>query len=225
MNENTFSKNIANAITSFLNTEKWHFTFDEQRGLFYFGLRLKGKIKSINYVVDISEDDYRVVAFSPLSVDYDDKKMMTTMAEFICRANYGLKGGDFEFDMQDGEICFRYFVDCKSITPSKEMVMNSIFCPATTFDHYSPGIVAIIMGDATAKDAIAKCEKVYTEESRTILGEEPDNHENIEVMNGRLAEKLGIDEKETYSSSEKTESPGDEITVNPDPFKTKGGVS
>lgn len=69
---------------------------------------------------------------------------MAIMAEFICRANYGLKNGNFELDMRDGEIRYKSFVDCEGLTPTTEMVRNSIHCPAAMFDRYGDGIVDII---------------------------------------------------------------------------------
>lgn len=52
MKNRTYSKNIANAINNFLTEDDWHFSFDDQRGLFKFGLNLKGRIKKVSYIVD-----------------------------------------------------------------------------------------------------------------------------------------------------------------------------
>ena len=65
--------------------------------------------------------------------------MMASMAEFVCRANYGLVSGNFELDMRDGEIRFKRFAECEGITPTSEMVCNSIHCPAAMFKRYGAG--------------------------------------------------------------------------------------
>ena len=80
MKERTYSKAIANAINNFLTEDDWHFSFDDRRGLFKFGLCLKGRIKKINYIVDVKEDEYVVYAISPLGADEDDEKMMAAMS-------------------------------------------------------------------------------------------------------------------------------------------------
>lgn len=225
MKNRTYSKNVANAINNFLTEDDWHFSFDDQRGLFKFGLNLKGRIKKVSYIVDVKDDEYVVYAISPLGADEDDEKMMATMAEFICRANYGLKNGNFELDMRDGEIRYKSFVDCEGITPTMEMVRNSIHCPAAMFDRYSVGIVDIIFGNSTAKDAIAKCEKSPAEELRALLGEELDGDGDMDAMLARLATRLGIDESEFRTSGEHVESDGDETEVKTDLFGTEGGVA
>ena len=158
MKEQAYSMNIANAINAFLTNDDWRFSFDEKRGVFKFGLCLKGKIKKIDYLIRVRDDEYIVYAISPIGANENNEKMMAAMAEFVCRANYGLKNGNFELDMRDGEIRFKCFVDCEAITPTKEMICNSIHCPAAMFDNNGDGILRIIFGDLSAKEAVEQCE-------------------------------------------------------------------
>ena len=189
-----YSLEIANAINSYLKQDDWHFSFDEENGLFRFGLSLSSKIKKINYIVDVKEDEYIVYAIAPIGADEEDKKMMATMAEFVCRANYGLKNGNFELDMRDGEVRFKCFVDCESITPSKDMVQNSIHCPAIMFKRYGSGIVDIIFGNATATEAVNRCEKAAEIEMRSLLSELMEGEGEPSEMLAKLAERLGSSE-------------------------------
>lgn len=129
MKNRAYSKNIADAINSFLTEDDWHFSFDDQCGLFKFSLNLKGRIKKVSYIVDVKDDEYVVYAISPLGADEDDEKMMAIMAEFICRANYGLKNGNFELDMRDGEIRYKSFVDCEGLTPTMEWYVTAFTAP------------------------------------------------------------------------------------------------
>lgn len=225
MKNRTYSKSIADAINSFLTEDDWHFSFNDQRGLFKFGLNLKGRIKNVRYIVDIKDDEYVVYAISPIGADEDDEKMMVIMAEFICRANYGLKNGNFELDMRDGEIRYKSFVDCEGLTPTTEMVRNSIHCPAAMFDRYGDGIVDIIFGNSTAKEAVAKCEKSPEEELRALLGEEFDGDDDMEAMIARLAARFGINESELYPDGETADSSDGETEVKTDLFGTEGGVA
>lgn len=225
MKNRTYSKSIADAINSFLTEDDWHFSFDDQRGLFKFGLNLKGRIKNVRYIVDVKDDEYVVYAISPIGADEDDEKKMAIMAEFICRANYGLKNGNFELDMRDGEIRYKSFVDCEGLTPTTEMVRNSIHCPAAMFDRYGDGIVDIIFGNSTAKEAVAKCEKSPEEELRALLGEEFDVDDDMEAMIARLAARFEIDESELHTDGETADSSDGETEVKTDLFGTEGGVA
>lgn len=221
MKEKTYSETIANAIKSYLKEDDWHFSFDEETGLFRFGLSLSSKIKKINYIVDVEEDEYIVYAIAPIGADEEDKKMMVNMAEFVCRANYGLNMGNFELDMRDGEIRFKCFVDCDGITPTDDMVRHSIRCPAAMFKRYGSGIVDIIFGNATAKEAVEKCEKATEDEMRSLLSElmEGEGGSEFGEMLVKLAERLGMPEEDDDESSEAGCVPA---TIKTDLFGTEG---
>ena len=219
MKERDYSMNIANAVCDFLNEDDWHFSFDQERGIFKFGLRLNGKLKKINYIVDIKDDEYLVYAISPLGADEEDSEMMANMAEFICRANYGLKMGNFELDFDDGEVRFKVHVLCKGITPTVEMIKRSIYCPASMFKRYGSGIVDIIFGNASGKDAVDKCEKHDESEIRSILtellceedgGTSVSGDDGIESMIARLAARFGVtDDDEQSAEGDDIEDPVD----------------
>ncbi len=143
-------------------------------------------------------------AIAPIGADEVDKKMMAAMAEFVCRANYGLKMGNFEFDMRDGEVRFKCYVDCDGIIPTDDMVRHSIHCPAAMFKRYGAGIVDVIYGNSTAKEAVEKCENVTKDEVRSFLSElaEGEGDDELNTILARLAERLGgADEDPSDTSS------------------------
>ena len=153
-----YSDTIANAIKNFLETDNWHYTFNEAKGGFTFGLNMKGQLKKLNYTIIVHENSYSLYTTAPIGADPEDQDMMLRMAEFICRANYGLRNGNFELDMGDGEIRYKCYVYCEGITPTTEIVRTSVYVPAGMFERYAPGILSIIFGGASAKDALEKCE-------------------------------------------------------------------
>lgn len=210
MRKYEYSNELVNLVKKFLVDDEWHFSFDENTGVFDFGLRVKSKIQKINYIVDVHEDEIVVYGMCPIGADHTDSKMMAQMAEFLCRANYGLKNGCFELDFRDGEVRFRSFIDCEDVMPSTEVIKNSIHCTAAMFKRYAPGIVDIIFAGCTAKEAIAKCEKSPEAELRSMITEavgEDMEGADIEAMLARFAANLGISDEteETPSESEITE--------------------
>lgn len=212
MEKKNYSESIANAIKRYLKREKWQFHFDDKQGTFLFGMKCKGRVKTVIYNIRVREDDYIVYATSPLSVDGNDRALMAAIAEFICRVNYGLCNGGFELDMDDGgELCYKCFVDCAGITPSLEMVGTSISCPGDMFLHYGEGIADVIYEKVTAKEAYEKCEKIWEEVMRFILGDELDNEEDSETS--------------AIQSDTKPDSYNDEIVINTELFKSKGGAT
>lgn len=171
MKASTYSIDIANVVKKFLVDDNWNFSFDEARGIFKFGLRIKGRLHNLMYLIDIKREEAIVYAVCPISADEEDNKMMMEMAEFLHWANWGLKNGCFEFDFKDGEIRFKSYIDCAGTLPSIEIINNSILCSAAMFEKYGVGIAAIIFAESYAEEAIAICEKKYMEELRKILAE------------------------------------------------------
>ena len=222
MNDIAYSEDIVKAINTFLTEDNWNFYFDEKHGVFQFGLRIKSKIKKVNYRIYVAENDYMVYAISPLGVDEDDERMLAAMAEFICRANYGLVNGNFELDMSDGEIRFKCFVDCDNITPSTEVIRNSIHYPAAMFKQYGSGIADIIFGNASAKEAVANCEGTPLEELRTSGGDDFDEGAGLGTMLARLAERLGCDAGEWITDGEQSVATGTAVEIKPNLFGQKG---
>ena len=228
--KNTYSMKIANVIKGFLENDDWHYSFDEKRGMFRFGLNLKSKLKNIKYFIDVKEDEFICYAISPIGADADDGNMMASLAEFICRANYGLKNGNFELDFSDGEIRYKSFVDCDEVMPSEKVVHNVIYCTATMFDRYAPGILGIIFNDMSAKDAIEKIEGKSPEDELlsmlSSLGGDADSPD-VQDMISRLASRLGIiegDEGTDSDASESGESDSSEVEMPTQELSDSDGV-
>lgn len=180
----SWSKNISEAIADFLNHNGWNFTFEDEYGVFTFNINIKGKLRNIRYIIKVLDDSYIVYAISPMSVDAEDRDALVSMAEFICRANYGLRNGNFEMDMRDGEIRYRCYVPCGGDNaPERDTVVESVVCPAMMFKRYGNGLLDIIFGMANAEDAVKKCED-SDERLRALLSLREDAQEKAEEGEG-----------------------------------------
>lgn len=164
MKKYTYSEELVNIVKDFLEKSGWRYSFDETCGIFEFGLKVRCRIRGIRYLIDIREEEILVYGSCPVSADCSDMKMMTQMAEFLCRANYGLLNGGFEFDFRDGEIRYRSYIDCEGGLPSTQALENSIGCTIAMYEQYGDGITDIIFTGSSAKDAIDMCERTEMEE-------------------------------------------------------------
>lgn len=228
MRKYEYSNELANLVKKFLVDDDWHFSFDENTGVFEFGLRIKSKIQKINYIVDVHEDEIVVYGMCPIGVDHNGSNMLAQMAEFLCRANYGLKNGCFELDFRDGEIRYKSFIDCEDVMPSNEVIKNSIHCTAAMFKRYAPGIVDIIFSGSSAEEVIAKCEKSPEAELRSMITEvvgEDMEETDIEAMITHLATRLGITDDSDDESDGDINVASEEIKVNPFDGKQEGGAA
>lgn len=195
----TYNSGIADEIQTFLDNDDWHYELNKEYGIFRFGVKLKTKMKNIRYAVDVGEDEYCVYAMSPLSAKEDDEQQMKEISEFVNRANYGIRDGNFELDFRDGEIRYKCYVNCKDGIPSQETIRASIYMPATVFNTYSPGIIAVLFSNMSAAKAVALCEGDSNgdDEENNKQDEEQEAKELSRLLSDLLKEEDNGDAEDT----------------------------
>ncbi|MBR0485828.1 MAG: hypothetical protein IJJ69_13805 [Oscillospiraceae bacterium] len=156
-----YSFEIAEEIQQFLEQDDWHFEFLEEKGMFHFRVNVSGKLKKIEYVLQVREDDYLVYTICPLNADKDDPEAMQRINEFLACANYGTVNGNFEMDYSDGEIRYKVYVNCKDMLPSSRVIRDSIYIPATSWKQYGDAIVQLMFTEASTEDAYKNCRKKF----------------------------------------------------------------
>lgn len=219
MNTRKYSTEIADAVKSYLMEEDWNFSFDQERGVFRFVVRIGGRIKELLYTVKVKKDAFIVYTNSPIGPDDNDKDMMSRMADYVCRCNFGLRHGCFELDMNDGELRYKYSADCEDIIPSKAIIENSIHCPSAMFAHYSSGFVSVMFEEADPEKAYEQCEKDRERELRELLSELRKRRErpSISELISEVTEEPGTEEAAV------TEETGtDDQFIKPDLFGSEG---
>ena len=78
--------------------------------------------------------------------------------EFITRANEGLRIGNFEMDLGDGEVRYKSGLDFEGATLTPELIRNVMYVAVQTLDYYLPGLMSVIYGGKPAEEAIAEIE-------------------------------------------------------------------
>lgn len=79
------------------------------------------------------------------------------LCEALNRANYGLRIGNFEMDMRDGEVVFRIGQDCTAL-PDMLLLERMISTSIDTFERYVPALMRIMYADISPERAIAEVE-------------------------------------------------------------------
>lgn len=84
--------------------------------------------------------------------------MRLAVAEYITRANYGLRIGNFELDFDDGEVRYKSSLDFEGVELTNGLIRNTIYPAVQTMDRYLPGVLSVIFGGKSAEEAIASIE-------------------------------------------------------------------
>ena len=154
--EHEYSDLIADAIREYLDNDDWHYKFDDELGVFNAGIAVGSKIQHVQLNIQVGEKDFTCYFKLPLAAT---KEVRRKVVEYITRANYGLKNGNFELDYNDGEIRYKTFVPVlDDAAPSEELIRFSIFVGVAMVSRYSDGIAEVIFNIKEPLEAIVEAE-------------------------------------------------------------------
>ena len=143
-------------LKRFFFNDEWYYVELESRPI----LRLNhwGTNGRFTCQAEINEDQkiFYFYSFFPVNVP-DDKR--TAVAEFITRANYGMRVGNFEMDFNDGEVRFKISVDVDNHELTQALVSNHVYANVWTMDRYLPGLFAVVYSDTSPLEALEKVEE------------------------------------------------------------------
>ena len=80
------------------------------------------------------------------------------VAEYLTRANWGLIIGNFELDLEDGEVRYKTSVQLEGIDLNDQLLHALVYGNVEVMDKYLPGLEAVISLTKTPISAIAAIE-------------------------------------------------------------------
>ncbi len=146
---------ISDTLTSFFAQEDWAVTKGEDGPPNRFFVPFQGENGQWTCVALALDTQEQMIFYSVVPVPCPEDKR-TAMMDFLHRVNYGLHVGNFEFDIEDGEIRFKTSVDVEGCAFDAALCRNAIFMNCVMMDHHLPGIMGIIYGALTPVDALQK---------------------------------------------------------------------
>jgi hypothetical protein len=143
------------ALGEFLRDDGWYPQQLEDKTIFrvYFSgdngdLRCYAQIR-----VDLEQFLFYVIA--PIKAP---EPMRPAVAEYITRANFGLRIGNFEMDYSDGEVRYKSSLDFEGVDLTPALLKNAVYPAVHTMDFYLPGLLSVLYGNKTPEDAVAEIE-------------------------------------------------------------------
>lgn len=143
------------ALGRFLEEDEWHPQPIEGKTAYRTGFNgVNGQTVCYAQVrVDVEQLLFYVIA--PIKAPQEARQ---AVAEFVARANYGLRIGNFELDFSDGEVRYKSSLDFETVDLTPRLIRNTIYPAVQTMDRYLPGLMAVIYGGKSPADAIGAVE-------------------------------------------------------------------
>jgi hypothetical protein len=142
-------------LHEFLEEDGWYPQRLGDKHIFRVGFN--GKNGQLNCFAQIRVDleQLLIYAVAPVKVPEENR---VAIAEYITRANYGLRIGNLEMDFSDGEIRYKSSLDFEGETLSSQFIKMAIYPAVQTLDRYLPGLMAVIYGGKSPEEAVAEVE-------------------------------------------------------------------
>lgn len=142
-------------VCKFFTDDEWYFVRMDNRSMLQMGFQ--GKNGKWTCYAQVNEDQYLFFFYSVCPVNIPEERRLT-VAEYLTRANYGLKIGNFEMDFSDGEVRYKTSVDVEGAELTPALISNMVYANVWTLDRYLPGILAVSYGSKSAVEAIEEVE-------------------------------------------------------------------
>lgn len=111
----------------------------------------QGEVGNYRVVAVVEDKLFQVFGMSPVRVPEGSR---AAIAETITRANFGLKIGKFELDVDQGLLRFQIAQLLTSDDLEGEVIQRLIGMTISLLDRYLPAVLSVIYANELPKDAI-----------------------------------------------------------------------
>ncbi|MDX9954843.1 MAG: YbjN domain-containing protein [Anaerolineae bacterium] len=142
-------------LGTFLAEDGWYPQQIEERTIYRVGFEGKNGRYSCFAQIRLDLEQFLFYAIAPTKAP---EAARAAVAEFLTRANYGLRIGNFEMDYSDGEVRYKSSLDFEGALLTPALIRNAIYPAVQTLDRYLPGFMSVIYGGQTPEAAIQTIE-------------------------------------------------------------------
>jgi len=141
---------VLETMCEYLDSDDWKYVRADEN---HVRLDYSGKSGLIRcYIRDSANDDYlSVTSDYPFNVPEERRNEVVTLTTMI---NYGLRLGNFEMDLDDGQLSFRTSMFLDGCSFGNKLMKKVLFMNLMTTDRYQSMIMRIVYSDRTAKDVM-----------------------------------------------------------------------
>ena len=147
-----YSSSISDALRDLLAASGIQAAFEERsgHGIFTIRMKLRRRMQSAQMIVLVRDDNFSTITTLPLSADVDHR---LAVAEYLTRVNWGMRNGNFELNMEDGEIRFKSYVHVGAGSLDASAARLGVMLPFLMIDRYGDGLLEVLFGFKTPREA------------------------------------------------------------------------
>lgn len=146
-------------IKEYLDNAKLITTYDEKNSVLSFPIFQNENGETIKGCVE--DRDELIYTYVQIRFKFSmQEAAKQKMSEYLHRANFNMIRGNFEYDLDNNLIRFKYYFD-KSIIRRKNYTLYNILVPASMFQKYFFGMLEIAKSGKSPKEIIENIESMF----------------------------------------------------------------
>jgi hypothetical protein len=146
---------LFSVLIDYMEEEDWKYEILEGETIIRF--HFKGSAGRLLCYGEVDEEKSWLIFYSYMPVNAPTEKM-TEVAEFVTRANRGMRIGNFELDFDDGEIRYKTSIDVEGGELTAKMIDNLLRANLSTINRYFAGVMELIYGNQPPAEIIKRIE-------------------------------------------------------------------
>ena len=146
---------IRSVVEEFLQDQDWNYDELKNANVLRFNLTTPQANYTCFAQMDEDQEQFMLYTCLPNKVEAEARR---NAAEYLTRANYGMRIGNFEMDLEDGEVRFKCSVDVEGSELVKTMIGNMFAMSVRCCDTYYAGLMSVLFGGVDPARAVAKAE-------------------------------------------------------------------
>ena len=88
-----------------------------------------------------------------------DKNSRLAVAEYLTRVNFNMRNGNFELDMETGEIRFKTYVHVGGGRPDRGATRLAVMLPFLMLDRFGDGLLEVLFGFKSPREAFESVQR------------------------------------------------------------------
>jgi hypothetical protein len=144
---------VLHAVAKGFKDNHWKYLWVEIGGEIRLFTLVQMKNSDFLCMSSVREENNEFVFSTYYDVKVPESKRQEA-AEFFARVNDGLMIGNFEMDMEDGEVCFRAGIAVADQHLTSSEIKYLLLIALSTTDHYLPGLMTVMSRDEPQKEQL-----------------------------------------------------------------------
>ena len=162
MDNSGIGQTMMDVVLQFMQEDQWIFQKIENKQVLRAGYR--GERGTWVCHARIDEENRRFLFYSFMGMNIAQANRLKVL-EYLNRVNHCLPIGNFEMNMDTGDVRFRTGVEIPAGGLTVPVVRTIVYTNVHSIDHYFPGVVAVVHGALSPEAALARVEAQPVEDT------------------------------------------------------------